>query len=47
LIPLLKGCITTVETIEEGMALIEDAKREWIKAALEEGIKIPRLLYIQ
>ncbi|HPF16831.1 MAG TPA: type II toxin-antitoxin system HicB family antitoxin [Thermotogota bacterium] len=40
-IPELKGFITTAETIEEGMAMIEDAKREWIKAAFEEGIKIP------
>ena len=40
-IPLLKGCITTVETIEEGMIMIEDAKREWIKAAVEEGFKVP------
>ncbi|MEA1884481.1 MAG: type II toxin-antitoxin system HicB family antitoxin [Thermotogota bacterium] len=40
-IPELKGCITTAETIEEGMIMIEDAKREWIKAAVEEGIKVP------
>jgi predicted RNase H-like HicB family nuclease len=40
-IPLLKGCITTSETIEEGMTMIEDAKREWIKAAVEEGFKVP------
>ena len=40
-IPELKGCITTAETIEEGMIMIEDAKREWIKAAIEEGIKVP------
>lgn len=38
-IPELKGCITTAETIEEGMIMIEDAKREWIKVAIEEGIK--------
>jgi predicted RNase H-like HicB family nuclease len=37
-IPLLKGCITTAETIEEGMIMIEDAKREWIKAFVEEGM---------
>ncbi|MFW6262581.1 MAG: type II toxin-antitoxin system HicB family antitoxin [Thermotogota bacterium] len=40
-IPQLKGCITTAETIEEGLVQIEDAKREWIKAAVEEGIKVP------
>lgn len=40
-IPILKGSITTAETIEEGMILIEDAKREWIKAAVEEGFRVP------
>jgi predicted RNase H-like HicB family nuclease len=35
------GCITTAETIEEGLIMIEDAKREWIKAAIELEIEIP------
>jgi predicted RNase H-like HicB family nuclease len=39
-IPQLKGCITTSETVEEGMQLIEDAKKEWLRAALEEGVEI-------
>ena len=39
-IPELKGCITTAETIKEGMAMIEDAKSEWIKAAFEKGFEI-------
>ena len=37
----LKERITKAETVEEGMVLIEDAKREWIKASIEEGIKVP------
>ncbi|WP_352418693.1 toxin-antitoxin system HicB family antitoxin [Proteiniborus sp.] len=40
-IPELKGCITTAGNIENGMKLIEDAKKEWIKAAIESGYEIP------
>ncbi len=35
--PELPGCITCGETIESAVANAEDAKREWITAALEEG----------
>lgn len=38
--PDLPGCITCGETIESAMQNAEDAKREWIRAALEEGIEI-------
>lgn len=38
--PDLPGCITCGETIENAIANALDAKREWIDAALEEGIKI-------
>ena len=38
--PDLPGCITCGETIEKAVANASDAKREWIEAALEEGIKI-------
>lgn len=40
-IPELKGCITTADNVEKGMKLIEDAKKEWIKAALESEYEIP------
>lgn len=40
-IPELKGCITTAENIDEGMNLIEDARREWIIAAVESNYDIP------
>ena len=40
-IPDLKGCITSAEDMDEGMQLIEDAKAEWIKAALESEYEIP------
>ena len=36
----LPGCITCGETIESAMQNAKDAKREWIRAALEEGIEI-------
>lgn len=40
-IPELKGCITSADNIEKGMELIEDAKQEWIKAAMESEYDIP------
>ena len=39
--PELKGCLTSGETIESAIANAEDAKREWIAAALEEKYPIP------
>lgn len=38
--PDLPGCITCGETIESAIANAADAKRSWIEAAIEEGIKI-------
>ena len=38
--PDLPGCITCSETIECAVANALDAKKEWIQAALEEGIEI-------
>ena len=39
--PDLKGCLTTGETIEEAITNGENAKREWLIAALEDGYPIP------
>ena len=39
--PELNGCVTAAPTIEEGFRLLEDAKREWFSACLEDGIAIP------
>ena len=36
----LPGCVTCGETIEAAVANAADAKKAWIEAALEEGIKI-------
>lgn len=39
--PDLPGCITCADTLEAAVAAAEDAKREWIAAALEESIEVP------
>ncbi len=39
--PELRGCITCGETIETVCANALDAKREWLKAAIEDGVPIP------
>jgi len=39
--PELKGCFTCAETLQQGYEMIEDAKKSWFMACLEEGIQIP------
>ena len=39
--PELNGCMTCADSIEEGIKLLEDAKRVWFSACLEDGISIP------
>lgn len=39
--PELRGCLTCGETLEQALANASDAKREWLRAAIEEGYKIP------
>lgn len=39
--PELNGCLTAAPTVEEGFRRLEDAKREWFAACLEEGTAIP------
>jgi predicted RNase H-like HicB family nuclease len=39
--PELRGCITCGETIEQGLEMIEDAKKCWFTACIEDGIEIP------
>ena len=38
--PDLPGCITVGDTMNQALENAEDAKREWLTAAIEEGIKI-------
>ena len=39
--PELPGCITCADTIEHGFEMLEDAKKCWFTACLEDGISIP------
>ena len=39
--PELPGCMTCAESREECLELIEDAKRSWFEACLEDGVNIP------
>lgn len=39
--PELPGCITLGDTLEDAVNNANDAKREWLLAAIEEGIDIP------
>ena len=38
--PELSGCISCGETVESALENAKDAKKEWIRAALEDGIEI-------
>ena len=39
--PELSGCITCGETIQVGLDMLEDAKKCWFTACLEDGVSIP------
>ena len=39
--PELPGCITCAESISKGFEMIEDAKKCWLEACLEDNIPIP------
>ncbi len=39
--PELRGCITCAGSLEQGFAMMEDAKKSWFSACLEDGIPIP------
>ena len=39
--PELKGFVTCAISIEEGFEMIEDAKKCWFTACIEDGISIP------
>jgi len=44
--PDLVGCITCGETWQHGFEMIEDAKRCWFEACLEDGTPIPEPSYV-
>ncbi|GAW93988.1 type II toxin-antitoxin system HicB family antitoxin [Calderihabitans maritimus] len=39
--PDLPGCISDGDTIEEAIAMGEDARRAWIETRLEQGLEVP------
>ena len=39
--PELPGCMTIGETVQKAVENAEEAKREWLSAAIEDGITIP------
>lgn len=39
--PELPGCITCADSILNGITMLEDAKKEWFTACLEDNIPIP------
>ena len=39
--PELPGCITCADTLEKAVENAQDAKKEWLTVALEDGISIP------
>lgn len=39
--PELPGCITMGDTVEEAVSNAMEAKKEWMQAALEDGLEIP------
>ena len=39
--PELPGCMTCADTVEDGMRMIEDAKKCWFEACIEDGTVIP------
>ena len=40
--PELRGCMTCAETLQDGFAMLEDAKKSWFTACLEDGVPIPK-----
>ena len=45
--PELPGCITCGDTLEDAIQNAEDAKREWLMAAMEGKIIIPEPSHIE
>lgn len=39
--PELPGCATCAETIQEGIQMLDDAKKSWFTACIDDGIDIP------
>ena len=44
--PDLPGCVTCAATVDDGLVMLEDAKRCWFTSCLEGGIEIPEPIEI-
>lgn len=42
IIPELPGCVGGGDTIDEALAMLEDARRGWLSSALDHGDFIPQ-----
>ena len=40
-IPDLKGCLTCADQLDQGIEMLEDAKKQWLIVAIESGYEIP------
>ncbi|MDO8685606.1 MAG: toxin-antitoxin system HicB family antitoxin [Clostridiales bacterium] len=40
-IPELKGCLTCADQLVKGLEMLDDAKKQWLIAALESGYEKP------
>lgn len=40
-IPDLKGCLTCASSLDTGMRMLDDAKRQWLMTALENEYEVP------
>ncbi len=45
--PELRGCITCADTLHDGFTMLEDAKKSWFAACLEEGVPIPEPSHLE
>jgi len=45
IIPELPGCIGAGDTIEDALAMLEDAKQGWFASALKHGDPIPEPMH--
>lgn len=45
--PDLPGCVTCAESIHEGIEMLEDAKKSWFLACIEDGISIPEPINVE
>jgi len=45
--PELAGCMTCADNLQDGFKMIEDAKKSWFTACIEDGIEIPEPTHLE